>query len=123
MPFEVYGHPDLPGEFSFTPVSIPGVARDPKFEGQRCYGADLRDFVPVEGWTRIQLRFLLDAYGAFPRKEEFFTSYFELLAGTGELRKQIEAGWEEEEIRAAWQEDLKAYEQTRSKYLIYEEGK
>lgn len=123
MPFEVYGHPDLPGEFSFTPESIPGVSGNPKYEGQLCYGADLRDFVPEEGWTSIQLQFLLDAYKAFPRKEEFFTAYFKKLAGSEELRRQIEAGWEEDRIRASWQEELEAYKLKRSKYLIYNEIK
>ena len=123
MPFETYGHPDLPGEFSFIPESIPGVARNPKFEGQICYGADLRDFNPEEGWTRLYLHFLLEAYEDFPRKEEFFTSYFNTLAGTDQLRKMVEEGWDEEQIRASWQEDLEQYRMKRSKYLIYEESK
>ena len=121
MPFEVYGHPDMEGSFSFTPVAIPGVARNPKHEGQLCYGADLRDFIPGEGWTRIHLSFLLDAYRAFPQKENFFTSYMDLLAGTDELRKQMEAGWDEDRIRASWQKGLDEYELIRSKYLIYDE--
>jgi uncharacterized protein YbbC (DUF1343 family) len=119
-PFEVYGHPDLKGDFTFTPESIPGVARNPKFEGQLCYGADLSDFTPEEGWTRIQLQFLLDAYRVFPRKKDFFTPYIDLLTGTDQLKKQIEAGWDEERIRAGWQEDLEEYKRNRSKYLIYE---
>ncbi|MEA3463323.1 MAG: DUF1343 domain-containing protein, partial [Bacteroidota bacterium] len=56
MPFEAYGHPELPGDFSFTPESIPGVARNPKFEGRICYGADLRDFYPEAGWTSLYLQ-------------------------------------------------------------------
>ena len=121
MPFEIYGHPDLPGEFSFTPETIAGVARNPKFEGQVCYGADLRDFLPEEGWTMIQLKWILDVYKAFPRKEEFFTGYFNTLAGTDQLRKQIEEGWDEERIRASWQENLEQYKVTRSNYVIYDE--
>jgi uncharacterized protein YbbC (DUF1343 family) len=121
MPFEVYGHPDMEGPFSFTPLAIPGVARNPKHEGKRCFGADLRGFIPREGWTRIQLSFLLDAHKAFPHKEEFFTPFIELLAGTDQLREQIEAGWDEDQIRASWQEGLDEYNLKRSKYLIYEE--
>lgn len=123
MPFETYGHPELAGSFSFTPVNIPGIARNPKFEGQTCYGADLREFVPEEGWTQLQLQFLLDAYEAFPHKEDFFTSYIDLLAGTDQLRIQIEAGWDESRIRASWQEELEIYKEKRSKYLIYEDSK
>jgi uncharacterized protein YbbC (DUF1343 family) len=123
MPFEVYGHPELSGDFSFIPEELPGVARNPKFEGQLCYGADLRDFIPEEGWTRIQLKWVLEAYKAFPRKEEFFTGFFNTLAGTDQLRKQIEAGWDEDRIRASWQEELEQYKLMRSKYLIYNEIK
>jgi uncharacterized protein YbbC (DUF1343 family) len=123
MPFEVYGHPELPGAFSFRPVTIAGVARNPKFEGQICYGQDLRSFTPEEGWTRIHLQWLLEAYENFPRKEEFFTSYFELLAGTDKLRKQVEAGWDESRIRASWQGELEQYKLKRRKYLIYEESR
>jgi uncharacterized protein YbbC (DUF1343 family) len=123
MPFEVYGHPELSGGFSFTPVAIDGVAKNPKFEGQRCYGADLRGFSPQEGWTRIHLEFLMDAYRDFPEKEKFFTSYFSLLAGTDKLRKMVEEGWEEEGIRASWQAELDAYKMKRREYLIYEESR
>ncbi len=123
MPFEVYGHPELPGAFSYTPENIPGVARNPKFEGRLCHGADLRDFNPEAGWTRIHLKFLLEAYEAFPRKEEFFTKYFNTLAGCDTLRMQIEAGWDEERIRASWQGELEQYKLKRRKYLIYEENR
>ncbi|TFH20400.1 MAG: DUF1343 domain-containing protein, partial [Bacteroidia bacterium] len=102
---------------------IPGVARNPKFEGQTCYGADLRDQVPEEGWVQIQLQWLLEAYRAFPRKEEFFTPYFDKLAGTDSLRIQVEAGWDEEQIRASWQDELENYLILRKKYLIYHENK
>ena len=121
MPFEVYGHPDLTGEFSFTPRAIPGVARNPKHEGELCYGADLRDFQPEEGWNRIQLRFILEAYEAFPHKADFFNGYFNTLAGTDQLRKQIETGWDEDRIRESWKADLEEYKRKRSKYLIYDE--
>jgi len=120
MPFEIYGHPKLDGEFSFTPVSIPGVASNPKYKGQVCYGEDLRYFIPGDGWSRIYLEFLLDAYRDFPFKEEFFTPYFEKLAGTASLRKQIENGWSEEQIRESWEDDIEAFKILRTKYLIYE---
>jgi len=120
MPFEVYGHPEMEGEFSFTPEEIPEVASNPKFEGQVCHGKDLRNYLPEEGWNRIQLQWLLEAYRAFPRKEEFFTTYFDKLAGTDALRIQVEAGWDEQQIRASWQEELQEYMARRSNYLLYE---
>jgi uncharacterized protein YbbC (DUF1343 family) len=120
MPFEVYGHPDLPGNFSFIPRLIPGVSGQAKFEGRTCFGADLRNFVPEQGWNKIQLQWLLDAYRAFPDKEHFFNSYFDKLAGTDALRNMIEAGWGEEKIRASWQKDLERFKSLRRTYLIYE---
>jgi uncharacterized protein YbbC (DUF1343 family) len=119
MPFEVYGHPDLEGDFSFTPRSIPGVSGDPKFKDQLCVGADLRGFVPEEGWTRLNLQWLLEAYKKFPAKSEFFLSYFDTLAGTARLREQIEAGWDEHRIRSSWQPGLEAYLNIREKHLLY----
>ena len=119
-PFEIYGHPGLDGDFTFTPVSIPGVSGNPKFRDQPCRGRDLREFVPEEGWTSLQLQWLLDAYARFPEKEAFFTPYFEKLAGTSSLRSQIEAGWDEKMIRDSWQEGLGNYMKIREAYLIYD---
>mgnify|MGYP005854992115 CR=1 FL=1 len=122
MPFEVYGHPDLPGSFSFVPEGIEGMSMYPKLKGETCYGEDLRGFVPDEGWSRIELRWLLDAYQKFPDKKNFFLPFFESLAGTDRLRQQIIAGWSEKQIRASWQKDLEKFREIRKNYLIYEDG-
>lgn len=120
MPFEIYGHPDMTGEFSFTPRVIEGAAENPKFKGELCFGKDLREFIPGEGWSRLFLEFLLDAYEAYPDKANFFIPYFETLAGTADLRRQIEEGWDQARIRASWQEDLADFLKKREKYLIYD---
>jgi uncharacterized protein YbbC (DUF1343 family) len=121
MPFEVYGHPDLPGSFSFVPEGIPGMSMYPKLKGETCYGEDLRGFVPDSGWSRIELRWLLDAYEKFPDKKNFFLPFFESLAGTDRLRQQIIAGWTEEEIRQSWQPGLEKFRGIRERYLLYED--
>ena len=122
MPFEVYGHPDLPGSFSFVPEGIRGMSMYPKLKGETCYGEDLRGFVPENGWNRIELRWLLDAYEKYPDKKNFFLPFFESLAGTDALRKQIIAGWKEEEIRRSWQPGLDRFRESRKKYLLYDDG-
>lgn len=119
MPFEVYGHPDLPGTFSFVPESIEGMSMHPKLKGETCYGEDLRGFYPEGGWHRLELRWLLDAYRKFPDKKNFFRPFFESLAGTDVLRKQIIAGWSEQQIRDSWEAGLRDYRDKRKKYLIY----
>ncbi len=58
-------------------------------------------------------------YDHFEGQGEFFTPYFEKLAGTDKLRKQIEKGLTEEEIRETWQEDIEGFKKIRKKYLLY----
>ena len=52
-------------------------------------------------------------------RQVFFTSYFNLLAGTDQLKKQIINGESVENILASWEPDLKKFKKTRSKYLLY----
>jgi uncharacterized protein YbbC (DUF1343 family) len=122
-PFEVFGHPDLEGrDFRFIPKSIPGKAVRPKSEGELCYGTDLRHMRDQEERDpELNLSWLINAYRDFPDKDNFFIPFFENLAGTDKLRRQIENGLTEEEIRASWQEDLDAFRKIRSQYLIYPE--
>ena len=121
-PFQLFGHPDMPGsDFSFTPRPNEG-ASDPKLNGIKCYGVDLREatkdgIVPV---PHMQLNWIIDAYNAFPDKENFFTSYITLLAGSETLEEQIRAGLSEDEIRATWQADLAEFMKIREKYLLYD---
>lgn len=118
-PFEVYGHPDLPGSYSFVPESIEGMEMHPKFKGITCYGEDLRGYVPVDGWNRLEIKWVLDAYAKFPDKEKFFRPFFDLLAGTDLFREQIVSGWTEQEIRDSWKPGLEKYNQLRGQYLLY----
>ncbi|GAL75148.1 alternate gene name [Nonlabens ulvanivorans] len=53
------------------------------------------------------------------QKKNFFNSFFTNLAGTENLQKQIEAGMTASEIRASWENDLKAYDVMRQPYLLY----
>ena len=116
-PFEFVGHPDLKNQpFTFTPVDKPEMSMDPKLEGQKCNGLDLRKEKPER---KIALKHLIDMYNQFPDKTKFFIPYFDKLAGTPELKEQIAKGMTEEEIRATWQKDLEAYKKMREKYLLY----
>ena len=116
-PFEFIGYPDRDmGEFSFTPVSIDGMSKYPKLEGQTCWGVDLRKKTPGQ---KIDISLIIDFYNRFKEKDKFFIDYFNTLAGTNQFRKQIESGLTEEEIRASWQVDIEAYKQLRKNYLLY----
>lgn len=120
-PFQIFGHPHMKGPYSFVPVSTPGASLHPKFEGEKCNGYDVESYAMTaarkEG--QLHLKWLLRAYKQIGKKEKFFNHYFDTLAGTDQLRKQIEAGKSEQQIRKSWQNDLARFRKIRSRYLLY----
>lgn len=120
FPFEVYGFPSYEGgDITFIPENKPGVALHPPFEGIQCKGVDLRGYTDSSRQSGLDLSLLIDAYKKTPDHSTFFNPFFESLAGTSQLRKQIEKGTSIEEIRASWKKDLDRYRQMRKKYLLY----
>ncbi len=121
FPFQIYGHPNYrPMNYSFLPLPGPG-ASNPKHMGKKCYGVSLRD--PIQhstGFPGINLQFLLDAY-VKTKTDNFFNSFFTLLAGTEKLQNQIENGESVERIRNGWIQDLTKYMKMREKYLLYDD--
>ena len=120
-PFQVFGHPDLKNmPYKFIPRSIPSMSKSPKCLGLECYGMDLRNqYDEVKEGKHLRLDWLLTAYKNYEGKDAFFLPFFEKLAGTGQLRKDIEAGKSEAEIRFSWQTQLEIFKRIRAKYLIY----
>lgn len=122
QPFEIFGHPQLKGkaDYTFTYTPQPGAgAQHPKLEGKQCYGLNLKSFAQQHPLHQLRLDWLIDAYHALGRDDFFNARWFDLLAGTSTLRKQIIAGKTVQEIRASWQKDLDAFKQKRAKYLLY----
>jgi uncharacterized protein YbbC (DUF1343 family) len=117
FPFQVLGNPELKNmPFTFTPVTIKGVAVKPPHENKVCYGIDLRAEKPER---KINLNYLFTLYKAYPDKDKFFIPYFDILAGTPVLKQQIKDGLTEEQIRASWEPKLGQYKEMRKKYLLY----
>jgi len=122
-PFSIYGHPDFYiGSYAFTPESRPG-AKNPKLMGEHCTGQNLSAYAEHyrEADDHFNLQWLIGAYEVMGTDTGFFIPYFEKLAGTGELRKQIISGTPIDEIRASWQEDLDKFKSIRKKYLLYKD--
>lgn len=119
-PFQMIGYPDEKyGDYTFTPVSLPGFDTNPLQKDKLCYGINLQEY-PFEGG--LTLRFVLNFYQKTGKNTDFFFSrakWFDLLAGTDKLRQQIIDGLTEEEIKASWQEELDQYKEMRQKYLLY----
>ena len=122
FPFQVFGSPWLKNHpFKFTPKPNFG-AKDPFLNGKICNGEDLRNYPEIK--EKLDLSFVINAYKNFDKKsKEFFLKnlWFDTLAGTDELRKQIISGKSEEEIRNSWKQDLQNFEKIRTKYRIYQD--
>ncbi len=120
-PFQIYGHPDITyGNYHFTPVAG-NVNKHPKLENKTCYGENLSGYAEnyASNMPKLNLSWLIKAYNNLKTKDNFFNNFFVKLAGTAELRKQIEDGLSEPEIRKSWEEDLKRFKKIREKYLMY----
>jgi uncharacterized protein YbbC (DUF1343 family) len=122
FPFQLFGHPELTkGDTTFTPVATAG-ASSPKLKDKLCRGTSLASVAPdsIRAQGRLQLAQLISAYQHFPDKEKFFRAdFFDKLAGSSKLRKQIIAGVTEPQIRASWEDGLQRFRKVREKYLLY----
>lgn len=113
--FQIYGHPDFKGDFSFTPQPNFG-SQYPKLKGVLSYGEDLRNYKTS---NMIELKWLISSFTQINDKNNFFRSDFDKLSGTSNLKKQIIEGLSESEIRDSWKEGLEKFKKIRKKYLLY----
>jgi uncharacterized protein YbbC (DUF1343 family) len=125
FPFQTFGSPTISKTtFSYVPVSKPG-AKYPKYKNQKCYGLDLRDFDVLSFYNNPQINIerLIWAFNQSSNKEAFFLKnhFYNKLAGTQLLQKQIEQGESPQEIKSSWQLDLDAFKLLRKKYLLYKD--
>ena len=121
-PFEVLGAPWFhEGKFQFTPNDIPGKAINPPYKGQLCKGLHLDNFAYdyLKDYQKFYLLWMIEMYKSYGSKPEFFNSFFDKLAGTPDLKKQIIEGKTEAEIRASWESELQLFKKIRRNYLIY----
>jgi uncharacterized protein YbbC (DUF1343 family) len=139
------------GDFTFTPQPITGMDLNPMHKGKACYGTDLRvalpdicknipadapdasgtrnvahskKSIPVYFENGLSLCFLIHFFEKSGRDENSFflrPDWFDLLAGTDKLRRQMISGLSEKDIRASWKSDLDAYRIIRGKYLLYDD--
>ncbi len=118
--FQQYGSPYLKGyDYSFVPEPNEG-AKSPRYQGELCYGEDLTPY----GWVeKIELDWLLKAHKRNTKSPFWIKNsgeyWIDKLAGTDKLRKQIDQGWTEAQIRESWQKGLDEFKLVREKYLIY----
>ncbi|QNS42535.1 DUF1343 domain-containing protein [Chryseobacterium manosquense] len=122
LPFQIYGSPWLKNmNYQFTPKPNFG-AKDPFLNGKLCYGENLSQ--NHSDLRELRMDWLVNAYKNYKNKDQNFflkNLFFDKLAGSDELRKQIISGKTAEEIKASWNKDLEDFQRIRAKYVIYED--
>ncbi len=140
-PFELVGLPglvaerfadalnrrDLPGVFFRPAVFEPTFHKHAK---QTCGGCQIhvRDrgtFRPVLCAVALAAAFRAAAPDRFawrepPYEYEHEKLPFDILAGSSELREQLEAGEEPESIARSWEASVRDFERVRAKFLLYD---
>ncbi len=121
-PFRIVGYPNSSiGDYTFTPKDIRGIATNVPNKNKKCTGFDLSTLgdMVMKNNNFVNIDLIMEMYNHYPDKHTFFTPFFDKLAGTDQLRKQIIEGKSAEEIRASWQDDIIAFKKIRKKYLLY----
>ncbi len=121
-PFQLLGHPLLLEEqaiWRLTPVSTPGAALNPPWRDTVIGAEDFRQRTPehglmVEVWLEWQQRFTANGVRLIDKP-----AFFDKLAGSSQLRQQLEQGQTAAQIRQSWQTDLAAFARQRAPYLLY----
>jgi uncharacterized protein YbbC (DUF1343 family) len=109
----------LPG-LEFTPTSF--TPESSKYAGQECHGAR----ISIAGRDAVQayysgMHIVNIIHQMYPDKFEWRAEHFDRLCGTSMIRQAIVAQSSLAMVRQSWREQLKAFLQTRRKYLIYPE--
>ena len=124
-PFLCYGHPNFAAPRTNASIygsSITFIPSQSTQKGRVCDGVDLSEMSEEEARkVGFSLRYLLDAYAHMHLDNYFFRPFFELLVGQDYVRKMINQGKSEDEIRLCWQEDVAKFKDQRRPYLLYEE--
>ena len=117
-PFQTVGHPRTEfGGFTFVPKPMKGIDSKPMWNGETCGGLDLRTDHETKGFT---LKYVLLFYEKLGDELFKYPAFFDKLAGTRELRRQIKSGKTEAEICETWEQDLAWFRGVRNRYLLYE---
>jgi len=104
----------------FEPVEIKGKVVNPKFNGEECYGINIK-VTDKSKFSAIEfgLNLIYVLHKLYPDKFEFRENHFDLLTGTDRIRLSIEKGESPDHIKKLWQGQLDNFKKIRNKYLLY----
>ncbi|WNJ18203.1 DUF1343 domain-containing protein [Pontibacter sp. G13] len=106
----------------FTPRSLPGKSKYPKFQDQQCHGWVFRNRVEGKELLLAGLSILGDSYRQHQQAhagDSFFKKGFHKWPGNKTLKSQIQSGMSPEEIYESWRPKVEDYIMIRRNYLIY----
>jgi uncharacterized protein YbbC (DUF1343 family) len=135
-PFQTVGAPDIDHhwEQALTKLDLPGVRfREAyfvptfsKWESKTCGGVevhvtDYRRFDPIRTALAmiIAQRKVYPKYGWRTEANPGDTPWIDKLTGSDQVRKDIEAGKDVDEVMDGWSKELSAFRDVRDKYLLY----
>lgn len=109
----------LPAEF--IPEEIPGMAVNPKYKSQRCYGIEIvikdrKQFRPVE----LGVKIISTIAKLYPNDFLFRENSIIRLYGSRGLSDSVREQDSPESIFKSWDQGLIYFNELRRKYLIYE---
>ncbi|MEM6273570.1 MAG: DUF1343 domain-containing protein, partial [Bacteroidota bacterium] len=107
---------------AFTPVSTPGKASRPKFEGQECYGVRFLNRVDGKSLFLAGISLLKNLETEAQNvelRDPLYRSSFNRLLGTAQVKEQIRRQAPDQTIYDSWQDGLNAFKVVRAKYLLY----
>lgn len=123
-PFSIIGAPDKKyyENHQFTPVSIPGMSKNPKHKNQKCYGVSFQttDLKAV----KFSYRHLVKFYQKSGLGKEFFPTkrgkgFFNLLTGNPKVQDMLYRGASAEKLSGIDARARRAYMKLREKYKLY----
>ena len=106
----------------FVPQEIPGMASQPKYEGEECRGIrittlDRNEVRPV----CLGIAVLAAFKRAHPKETEFRHRRFDILTGSSSIRQLLDRNATHEAICDSWIPELERFGEIRSQYLLYKE--
>jgi uncharacterized protein YbbC (DUF1343 family) len=116
-PFKFIGHPSLTDSgFSFTPLSIDGMSKNPKHRNKLCFGENLSN-VKNEVFS---IKYFIKYYNLLKNKN-FMTyhNFFNKLIGNSNTFDKVKGGVHYKKIEESWTSKIEEYKKIRNKYLIY----
>ena len=121
FPFQVLGgvKPSY-GDFTFTPISMPGAAKAPKHMDIAMYGEDLR----LSEMHGLDISKFIEWHQKLKAQNIELISnplWLSKLMGTDKFLTQIRAGLCSQEIKKTWGPGLAKFKNDRQKYLLYPE--